>query len=153
MLPVPLHQFLQAGLELCIASCLPACLPARLLACPPACLPSDPPAQCLPACLVVGTSAELHFWASLLPASPPPWLLLLARVQADTAAKLSADARQQLAAAVAAGVSARYLHLADDTLRCAVLAGALPRVCSFPPLLLLLVMPQCSDACQACAAV
>ncbi|KAL4420915.1 hypothetical protein ABPG77_001256 [Micractinium sp. CCAP 211/92] len=36
--------------------------------------------------------------------------------QGEAAAQLSVDARQQLAAAVAAGVSSRYLHLADDTL-------------------------------------
>lgn len=42
-------------------------------------------------------------------------------VQAPAAVALSREARQQLAVAVAAGVSARYLHLADDTLRCGCL--------------------------------
>lgn len=37
-------------------------------------------------------------------------------LQGETASGLGAEARRQLAAAVAAGVSARYLHLADDTL-------------------------------------
>lgn len=42
-------------------------------------------------------------------------------LQAEAAAGLSGEARQQLAAAVVAGVSSRYLHLADDTLRCCCL--------------------------------
>ncbi|PSC75738.1 conserved oligomeric Golgi complex subunit 2 [Micractinium conductrix] len=41
---------------------------------------------------------------------------LQAFLQTEAAAKLSGEARQQLATAVAAGVGARYLHLADDTL-------------------------------------
>jgi hypothetical protein len=52
-------------------------------------------------------------------------VLLPLLMQADAAAKLSGEARQQLAAAVAAGVSAGYLHLADDTLRWAQLAVAM----------------------------
>lgn len=46
-----------------------------------------------------------------------------APLQGEAASQLSSEARQQLAAAVAAGVSSRYLHLADDTLRWAALTA------------------------------
>lgn len=55
-------------------------------------------------------------WVGGLPASCPRHRE--AAPQGDAAAQLSPEARRQLAQAVVAGVSGRYLALADDTLRC-----------------------------------
>lgn len=105
MVLAPLHQFLQVGPGFSLlwsreswAAALPTQHPVWLVG--PQSLPEPAAGTCMHA-------AAPDARCSLL--RPPP--------QAEAAAQLGGEARAQLAQAVAAGVSARYLHLADDTLR------------------------------------
>ncbi|PRW51049.1 conserved oligomeric Golgi complex subunit 2 [Chlorella sorokiniana] len=68
-----------------------------------------------------GIVATFRMTARALPTRPSHYVSMILAplhqfLQAEVASGLSAEARQQLAAAVVVGVSSRYLHLADDTL-------------------------------------
>lgn len=129
MILAPLHQFLQARATRPLCSCLVLPPWFWLLVKPHVlcCTRLSRPVLAGNATQSAGRhrafglrlGCTLHF--SLGPSAvdkPHPAAPWPPALQGEAASQLSAEARQQLAAAVAAGVSSRYLHLADDTLRC-----------------------------------